>query len=64
MAGPSPPLFVSIGRGRLAVFLWCTSLKTRVPPKTSAVPSQWTAVNSFSKYQIDTSSETNFLSRV
>ena len=46
-----------------AVFL-CTSLKTRVPPKTRLVPTQWTAVNSFSKYHTETSSEMNFLNRV
>ena len=38
-----------------------TSEKTRVPPKTSAVPSQWRVVKGLEKYQMEKRRERNFL---
>ena len=37
------------------------SLKSTMPPKTRAVPSQWTGEKGFWKYQIEKSRDRNFL---
>ena len=38
-----------------------TSENTSVPPKTSAVPSQWRVVKGLAKYQMEKRRERNFL---